>query len=99
MGTICEEKQCIYRNNKSYNHCGTCAGLYHKPFKGNKELVAEVPCSAGVSKPDGKLKPVEITNFSENKAAIYFDAIFEDENGKRWEAQFNSKFKFDLVAC
>lgn len=53
----------------------------------------------GVSEPAGKLKPVEITNFSENKAAIYFDVIFEDENGKRWEAQFNSKFKFDLVAC
>jgi len=51
MGTICEEKQCIYRNNKSYNHCGTCAGLYDKPLKANKEPVSGVPCSAGVIKP------------------------------------------------
>jgi hypothetical protein len=48
MGTICEEKKCIYRNNKSHNHCGTCAGLYGKPLKAQTAPVAEVPCSVGL---------------------------------------------------
>ena len=45
MGTICEEKQCIYRNSKSYNHCGTCAGLYDEPFTANQDAGAKLDCS------------------------------------------------------
>jgi hypothetical protein len=51
MGTICEEKKCIYRNNKSYNHCGTCAGLYDEHLTTNKDAVANVQCSDGLSCP------------------------------------------------
>ena len=49
MGTICEEKKCIYRNNKSYNHCGTCAGLYDEPLIAKTESVAKSPaCNDGL---------------------------------------------------
>ena len=69
MGTICEEKKCIYRNNKSPNHCGTCAGLYDKPLKANKEPVAEVPCSVGLG---GRFS---ISDKIVEEAAMDLDAI------------------------
>ena len=47
--------------------------------------------------PKGELKFKKLVDFSENKAAIYFTVLFEDEDGNEWEAQNFSRFKYDLV--